>query len=266
MYLVLMPLLIIIMLNYQRNVLRRDRTSPTKLNQELPGSTVDGNSAESSDWKQDLADSPLNTISPHPTTPHQHPLVMAAPALPGPPTKPPRNPARTLRRSSKEITVRRSRTSFLRVSNALSYKSSNLSTSSEYSTQSGEEQQVRVPAAVIVAALGHTFGTRRLPTLNPNSEPYTIGEEAEFAIPRPRLRDPAHSGDVGHLHRVSNISAGSLSLQGSQSIASIGVAYGGEECEEPFHEKRFTAEGLDIAGGSMDHEIARPDGHSVGLY
>ncbi|OJA19714.1 hypothetical protein AZE42_01522 [Rhizopogon vesiculosus] len=228
----------------KQNLLRRQSTTPTKSNEEPPG-FPDWNSTECSDWKKDPADSPPN---PYYTPPHQHSLITAAPALSGSPIKPPSNPACDLQRSSKDIAVRGSRASFVRASNGLSYKSSNISTPSVYSTQSGEEQQARVPAAVIIAALGHTFGTRRLSTLRHSSEPYTIGEEqAELAIPRSRLRYSGHSdSNFIQLHRISNISAGSLSLQqGSQSIAPIGVAYGGEECEESPHEKRLTAEGLD---------------------
>lgn len=248
----------IIQCNHQQNILKRRPPPPTKLKEEHIGSSTDWNNAECSDWKEDLADSLPNTICPPHTSPNQHPLLTAASALSGPPINPPRNPARALRRPSREIAARGSRTSFMRASNGLSYKSSNISTASVYSTQSGEEQQARVPAAVIMAALGHTFGTKRLSTLNHNSDPYTIGEEqAEFAIPRPRVGHSAHSENIRQLHRVSNISAGSLSLQhGSPSIATIGVAYGGEEYEEQFHEKKL--EKLDDAEGSLDQEIARP--------
>lgn len=95
-----------------------------------------------------------------------------------------------------------------------------------YSTQTDEEQHVRVPAAVITAALG---GTRHLSRLGHSSEPYTIGEERmELVVPSSSLRDSDHID--ARLHRVSNISAGSLCLQqGAQTTDSIGVAYGGEE-------------------------------------
>lgn len=98
-----------------------------------------------------------------------------------------------------------------------------------YSTETDEEQQVRVPAAVITAALG---GTRHLSRLGHSSEPYTIGEEqTEVVVPSSSLRDSAHiDAHVTQLHRVSNISAGSLGLQqGALTTDSIGVAYGGEE-------------------------------------
>jgi len=250
----------IIHCNHQQNILERSpaTSTPTTSKEEQLGSSTDWNNAECSDWKEDLADSLPNTTFPPHTSPNQHSLLTASPALSGPPIKPPRNPVRALRRPSKENAARGSRTSFIRASNRLSYKSSNISTASVYSTQSGEEQQARVPAAVIIAALGHTFGTKRLSTLNHNSEPYTIGEEqAEFAMPRPRVGYSAHSENIRQMHRVSNISAGSLSLQqGSQSIATIGMAYGGEEYEELFHERKL--EGLDDEEGSLDQEIARP--------
>lgn len=127
-----------------------------------------------------------------------------------------------------------------------------------YSTQSGEQQQqTHVPAAAIVAALGHTQ----------NPEPYTIEEEQVELTTRPRQQLSAYSNGVGQMHRISNISDGSLGLQrGSQSIASIGVAYGGEEYEEPFHEQWLVTEESDVPEGSLDHEIAPPGGHSTGLH
>jgi hypothetical protein len=155
-----------------------------------------------------------------------------APPLPIPPIKPPRNPARALRRPSaqfKESIARASRSSsFARASNRLSYKST-ISTASMYSTQTDEEQHVRMPAAIITAALG---GTRHLSRFGHSSEPYTIGEEQiELVVPSSSLRNPDHiDANITHLHRVSNISAGSLCLQqGAQTTDSIGVAYGGEE-------------------------------------
>jgi hypothetical protein len=175
--------------------------------------------------KKNFADSSPNTIgitSPH-TTPT--PLSMAA-LLPTPPIKPPRNPARALRRPSgqfKESLARGSRSSFARASNRLSYKST-ISTASMYSTQTDEEQ-VRVPAAVITAALGVT---RHLSRLGHSS----IGEEqTELVVPSSSRQDHAHvDANITQLHRVSNISAGSLYLQqGPQTTDSIGVAYGGEE-------------------------------------
>lgn len=172
----------------------------------------------------------MGTISP-PPTPIQHSLRMAAP-LPLPPIKPPRNPARALRRPSgqfKESLARGSRSSFAWASNRLSHKSS-ISTASMYSTQTYEEQQVRVPAAVITAALG---GTRHLSRLGHSSDPYTIGEEQTElpVVPSSSLRPSAHvDANIAQLHRVSNISAGSLCLQQEiQTADSIGVAYGGEE-------------------------------------
>ncbi|KAG0705243.1 hypothetical protein DFH29DRAFT_997032 [Suillus ampliporus] len=213
---------------------RKQSTTPEKLNEEGCGPSSSWDGTGCSDGKTSPANSAPNIIcTPSHTTPVQHSLIMAAP-LPGPPIKPPRNPARALRRPSdqlKESAARGSRTSFMRVSNRLSYKST-ISTASIYSTQSEEEQQVRVPAAIITAALGHTIGTRHLSRLGHSSEQYTIGEEqAELAVPSSRLRHSAHSdANVAQPHRVSNISAGSLCLQqGAQSTDSIGVAYGGEE-------------------------------------
>ncbi|KAG2352631.1 hypothetical protein BDR07DRAFT_1436780 [Suillus spraguei] len=192
-----------------------------------PSSSLDGTGC--SHGKKSFADSSPNTIgttSSH-TTPVQHSLGMAT-LLPVPPITPPRNPARTLRHPSaqfKESLTRRSRSSLAR---RLSYKST-ISTASIYSTQTTEEHQPRVPAAVITAALG---GARYLLRPGHSSEPYTIGaERTELAVPRSRLGDPAHiDANMIQLHRVSNISAGSLCLQqGSQTTDSIGVAYGGEE-------------------------------------
>lgn len=208
--------------------MRRNRATPDIPNGE---GCSRSNGTGCSDGKKSLADSPPTTIgTTHHTTPVQHSLTMAAPS-PEPPTKPPRNPARAMRRPSdhfKEGVTRGSRTSFVRASNRLSYKST-ISTASMYSTQtSEEEQQVPVPAAIITAALG---GTRHLSRPGHSYEHYTIGEEqaeqAELVIPCSR---PQHSTDLAQLHRVSNISAGSLCLQqGVQSTDSIGVAYGGEE-------------------------------------
>ncbi|KAG1849075.1 hypothetical protein C8R48DRAFT_390302 [Suillus tomentosus] len=216
----------------RQNVLRRhDRTTPNKSN-EAGGPSSSSDSTGCSDTKKSLADSSPNTmgaISP-PPTPIQHSLRMAAP-LPLPPIKPPRNPARALRRPSgqfKESLARGSRSSFAWASNRLSHKSS-ISTASMYSTQTYEEQQVRVPAAVITAALG---GTRHLSRLGHSSDPYTIGEEqTDFVVPSSSLRPSAHvDANIARLHRVSNISAGSLCLQQEiQTADSIGVAYGGEE-------------------------------------
>ncbi|KAG2115317.1 uncharacterized protein F5147DRAFT_414828 [Suillus discolor] len=216
----------------RQNVLRRhDRTTPNKPS-EAGGPSSNSDSTGCSDAKKSLADSSPKTmgaISPSPT-PIQHSLRMAAP-LPPPPIKPPRNPARALRRPSgqfKESLARGSRSSFAWASNRLSHKSS-ISTASMYSTQTYEEQQVRVPAAVITAALG---GTRHLSRLGHSSDPYTIGEEqTELVVPSSSLRPSAHiDANIAQLHRVSNISAGSLGLQqGAQTTDSIGVAYGGEE-------------------------------------
>ncbi|KIK45924.1 hypothetical protein CY34DRAFT_10094 [Suillus luteus UH-Slu-Lm8-n1] len=203
----------------QQNTLKRlDRATPIKPNEV---SNSDGAGCE--DGKKSFADSSPNTRG-TPLTPLQHSSSVAAP-LPIPPIKPPRNPARALRRPSaqfKESLARGSRSSFARASNRLSYKST-ISTASVYSTQTDEEQHVRVPAAVITAALG---STRHLSRLGHSSEPYTIGEEqVELVVPSSSLRD-----SDARLHRVSNISAGSLCLQqGAQTTELIGVAYGGEE-------------------------------------
>lgn len=221
----------------RRVCMRHDRATPNKPNEEGcgPSSNSDG-TIGCSDRKKTLADSSPNTIgttSSH-TTPVQHSLSMAAP-LPAPPIKPPRNPARALRRPSgqfKESFTRGSRTSPARASNRLSYKST-ISTASMYSTQTDEEQQLRVPAAVITAALG---GTRHLSRHCHSSGPYTIGEEqTELVVPSSSLRDSAYiDANITQLHRVSNISDGSLCLQqGAQTTDSIGVAYGGEESDEP---------------------------------
>lgn len=215
----------------QNILMRHDRATPNKPNEDCaPSSSSDGTGCEGGN--KNFADSSPNTrgtASSH-TTPVQHSLSMAAP-LPVPPIKPPRNPARALRRPSgqfKESLARGSRSSFARASNRLSYKST-ISTASMYSTQTDEEQQVRVPAAVITAALG---STRHLSRLGHSSEPYTIGEEQiGLTVPSSILRDPEHiDANITRLHRVSNISAGSLCLQqGAQTTDSIGVAYGGEE-------------------------------------
>lgn len=203
----------------RQNTLKRlDRATPIKPNEV---SNSDGAGCE--DGKKSFADSSPNTRG-TPLTPLQHSSSVAAP-LPIPPIKPPRNPARALRRPSaqfKESLARGSRSSFARASNRLSYKST-ISTASVYSTQTDEEQHVRVPAAVITAALG---STRHLSRLGHSSEPYTIGEEqVELVVPSSSLRD-----SDARLHRVSNISAGSLCLQqGAQTTELIGVAYGGEE-------------------------------------
>lgn len=205
----------------QNTLKRTDRATPIKPNE---GSNSDGTGCE--DGKKNFPDSSPSTRgtpSSH-STPLQHSSSVAAP-LPAPPIKPPRNPARALRRPSaqfKESLARGSRSSFARASNRLSYKST-ISTASMYSTQTDEEQHVRVPAAVITAALG---GTRHLSRLGHSSEPYTIGEEQmELVVPSSSLRD-----SDARLHRVSNISAGSLCLQqGAQTTELIGVAYGGEE-------------------------------------
>ncbi|KAG2349320.1 hypothetical protein BDR05DRAFT_985894 [Suillus weaverae] len=221
----------------RRVCMRHDRATPNKPNEEGcgPSSSSDGTTG-CSDRKKTLADSSPNTIgttSSH-TTPVQHSLTIAAP-LPVPPIKPPRNPARALRRPSgqfKESLTRGSRTSLARASNRLSYKST-ISTASMYSTQTDEEQQVRVPAAVVTAALG---STRRLSRHCHSSGPYTIGEEqTELVVPSSSLRDSAYiDANITQLHRVSNISDGSLCLQqGAQTTDSIGVAYGGEESDGP---------------------------------
>lgn len=215
----------------RQNVLRRhaDQATQIKPNEEGfdPSSSLDGTGC--SHGKKSFADSSPNTIgttSFH-TTPVQHSLGMAA-LLPVPPITPPQNPARALRYplgQFKESLTRRSRSPLAR---RLSYKST-ISTASIYSTQTTEEHQPRVPAAVITAALG---GTRHLSRPGHSSEPYTIGaERTELAVPRSRLGDSAHiDATMIQLHRVSNISAGSLCLQqGSQTTDSIGVAYGGEE-------------------------------------
>lgn len=216
----------------RQNILRKhDRATPNKPNEEGCGPASSSDGTAYSYGKMSFANSSPNTIgttSSH-TTPVQSSLSMAA-LLPAPPIKPPRNPARALRRPSgqfKESLARGSRSSFARASNRLSYKST-ISTASIYSTQTDEEQ-VRVPAAVITAALG---GTRHLSRLGHSSEPYTIGEEqAELVVPSSSLRDSAHiNTNITQLHRVSNISAGSLCLQqGALTTDSIGVAYGGEE-------------------------------------
>ncbi|KAG1766087.1 hypothetical protein EDD22DRAFT_950793 [Suillus occidentalis] len=203
----------------RQNTLKRlDRVAPIKPNE---GSNSDGTGCE--DGKKSFADSSTNTRG-TPSSPLQHSSNVIAP-LPVPPNKPPRNPDRALRRPSaqfKESLARGSRSSFARASNRLSYKST-ISTASMYSTQTDEEQHVRVPAAVITAALG---GPRHLSRLGHSSEPYTIGEEQmELVVPSSSLRD-----SDARLHRVSNISAGSLCLQqGAQTTELIGVAYGGEE-------------------------------------
>ncbi|KAG2146983.1 uncharacterized protein EDB93DRAFT_1250762 [Suillus bovinus] len=203
----------------RQNVLRRH--TPNKPNEAGgPSSSPDG-----TDGKKSFAHPSPNTLAAiSPPTPPS--LSMAAP----PPIKPPRNPARALRRPSgqfKESLARGSRSSFAWASNRLSHKSS-ISTASIYSqaTQTYEDHQVRVPAAVITAALG---GTRHLSRLGHSSDPYTIGEEqTELVVPSSRLQHV--NANIAQLHRVSNISAGSLCLQqGAQTTDSIGVAYGGEE-------------------------------------
>lgn len=91
-----------------------------------------------------------------------------------------------------------------------------------YSTQSGEERQVRVPPAVILAALGPNID--RLSSVNERPP----GASVE---PMPSFKT---SGELGQeSNRLSHISAGSMQLNvqvvDHTSPLPIGLAYGGEE-------------------------------------
>ena len=112
------------------------------------------------------------------------------------------------------------------LNNGLSYKSSTITCSSVYSTQSGEERQVRVPPSVILAALG------------PNMDRLSSVVEHALAPPGGSV-EPISSfkppGEVGQEpNRLSHISAGSLPLnvQAVDHASSVGLAYGGEEEQE----------------------------------
>jgi len=109
------------------------------------------------------------------------------------------------------------------LNNGLSYKSSTITCSSVYSTQSGEERQVRVPPSVILAALG------------PNIDRLSSVDEHALAPPgagvEPIRRFRASAEVAQEPNRLSHISAGSLPLnvQAVDHASSVGLAYGGEE-------------------------------------
>ncbi|KAL4064334.1 hypothetical protein V8B97DRAFT_2093078 [Scleroderma yunnanense] len=111
----------------------------------------------------------------------------------------------------------------------LSYKASTITSSSVYSTQSGEERQVRVPPSVILAALG--------PSLGPvNEHGLTVPHQRTpdgSVRPPTSFKAPDEAGLALESNRLSHISAGSLQLNTQvvdhASPEPIGLAYGGEE-------------------------------------
>lgn len=112
------------------------------------------------------------------------------------------------------------------LNNGLSYKSSTITCSSVYSTQSGEERQVRVPPSVILAALGPNMD--RLSSV----VEHTLAPPGGSVEPISSFKPP---GEVGQEpNRLSHISAGSLPLnvQAVDHASSVGLAYGGEEEQE----------------------------------
>lgn len=106
----------------------------------------------------------------------------------------------------------------------LSYKASTITSSSVYSTQSGEEHQVRVPQSVVVAALGpHMDQGLALP-----HRP-TCGASPPAAI----SKMPNEARVSLQMNRLSHLSAESLSLNmqlvdPALMTLPIGLAYGGE--------------------------------------
>ncbi|KAH7906063.1 hypothetical protein BJ138DRAFT_1163523 [Hygrophoropsis aurantiaca] len=125
------------------------------------------------------------------------------------------------------------RSSVVRSQKELSYKPSTIGSASVYSTQSGEEHQIRAPTSVVLAALGHTFDTKRLSTFDQKSESLPSNGETQgpSAYPRARMKHAAQSDmGINQLHRISQISAGSILLQPEDILGTpIGFAYGGEK-------------------------------------
>ncbi|KAH7921483.1 hypothetical protein BV22DRAFT_728126 [Leucogyrophana mollusca] len=112
---------------------------------------------------------------------------------PTPPTMPPELPEKATRRPAslaRSNSNPGARSSIVRSGKELSYKSSTIGSASVYSTQSGEEHQIRVPTNVVLAALGHTFDTKRFSTLSQKSESlHSLGEsQGPSAFPRSRMR------------------------------------------------------------------------------
>ncbi|KAI6038956.1 hypothetical protein EDC04DRAFT_1813206 [Pisolithus marmoratus] len=113
----------------------------------------------------------------------------------------------------------------------LSYKASTITSSSVYSTQSGEEHQVRVPPSVVVAALG--------PYLD---QGFSADDQGLALLPRAARRTsqlvaisktPDEAGASLQMNRLSHLSAESLSLNmqlvdPALMTLPIGLAYGGE--------------------------------------
>lgn len=113
----------------------------------------------------------------------------------------------------------------------LSYKASTITSSSVYSTQSGEEHQVRVPQSVVVAALGphidQGFSADGQALAFPHRPTCGASPLATFS----KMPDEARVSL--QLNRLSHLSAESLSLNmqlvdPALMTLPIGLAYGGE--------------------------------------
>ncbi|PSR75129.1 hypothetical protein PHLCEN_2v9314 [Hermanssonia centrifuga] len=91
---------------------------------------------------------------------------------------------------------------------SLVHKSSNVSSASIYSTQSGEERQVRAPPSLIMAAFG------RLDPRRPLSANYRPGSGLRHSV---NMYDD--------YNRLSQISAGSAYLQRSDDYSDVPVGY-----------------------------------------
>ncbi|KAI6103053.1 hypothetical protein EDD16DRAFT_1715754 [Pisolithus croceorrhizus] len=115
----------------------------------------------------------------------------------------------------------------------LSYKASTITTSSVYSTQSGEEHQVRVPQSVVVAALG--------PHMDQGFS--ADGQGQGLALPHRTTCGGSQLAAISkmpnearlslQMNRLSHLSAESLSLNmqlvdPALMTLPIGLAYGGE--------------------------------------
>lgn len=113
----------------------------------------------------------------------------------------------------------------------LSYKASTITSSSVYSTQSGEEHQVQVPPSVIVAALGPHLEqglSADYQGLALTRRP-TYGSSQLAAI----SKTPNEAGLSPQMNRLSHLSAESLYLNmqlvdPALMTVPIGLAYGGE--------------------------------------
>ncbi|KIJ69550.1 hypothetical protein HYDPIDRAFT_106199 [Hydnomerulius pinastri MD-312] len=209
---------------------RRTRTRSSEKNStSMSSSSSNAGFLDEKDRKHDMPspieEAPRDVPESNPRT-HERTTSIPRPISIRPP-RPPKNSAREMHGIVKVPSANR-------LSRGLSYKASTISSVSMYSTQSGEEHQVRVPPAVILAALGPNFD-RRAPMAGgstPTASLPPVGEGNELITSNVHTRRaPGAYQPPQPTNRLSQISNGSLNLQMPDHGPSlpIGLAYGGEE-------------------------------------